>query len=114
MPENDSLSQLTPEQMCDLCALADGSIADDRRAAVALAVWSPWSGSGEPTVANAAQLASRGSDRPAPAATGVRLTQLAAAVGDVEFPNWYAAFGWRPAGLRRDRLDGRGATTVFY
>jgi hypothetical protein len=39
---------------------------------------------------------------------------LAAAVEGVPFPNWQREFGWRAAGTRTDRLDGRLARTVFY
>ncbi len=32
----------------------------------------------------------------------------------VRFPNFAAKFGWRPAGVRADRLDGTDTRTVFY
>jgi hypothetical protein len=30
------------------------------------------------------------------------------------FPDWAAEFGWKPAGVRTDDVDGRSTTTVFY
>lgn len=35
-------------------------------------------------------------------------------VEDVRFPNFETKFGWRPAGVRDDELDGRPTRTVFY
>jgi hypothetical protein len=39
---------------------------------------------------------------------------LALDVEGVAFPDLLRSFGWRPVGVRRDKLDGRNATTVFY
>jgi hypothetical protein len=72
------------------------------------------SGTGGPTVVEAAQL----SDLPAtqervpidPANPAV----LAEGVEGVPFPNLRPEFGWQPAGSRTDELDGRSTTTVFY
>ena len=40
--------------------------------------------------------------------------QLAAAVEGVAFPYWEDRFGWRSTGTRRDYVNGRAVTTVFY
>jgi hypothetical protein len=66
------------------------------------------------TVAQAATIAAR----PASATVGeprddsVALPRLRAA--GLPFPYWEDRFGWRASGLRRDRVDGRLLTTVFY
>jgi hypothetical protein len=48
--------------------------------------------------------------REAPHSSG----QLAAAVEGVAFPYWEERFGWRSTGIRRDYVNGRAVTTVFY
>jgi hypothetical protein len=63
------------------------------------------------TVQRAADLAQEPATQTAPAATG---TVLRADVDGVEFPDWGPAFGWQETGMRRDVLDGRATTTVFY
>lgn len=67
-----------------------------------------------PTVAEAAELADRPPSGPAPPPSGDNGTQLALDVEGVVFPDFARSFGWRPVGMRRDELDGRDATTVFY
>jgi anti-sigma factor RsiW len=71
-------------------------------------------GPGGPTVAEAAQLADRPPAAPAPPPAGESGTRLALDVEGVAFPNLLPSFGWRTVGVRRDKLDGRNATTVFY
>jgi anti-sigma factor RsiW len=71
-------------------------------------------GPGGPTVAEAAQLADRAPSAPAPPPVGNSGTQLALDVEGVAFPDLLRSFGWRAVGVRRDKLDGRNATTVFY
>jgi anti-sigma factor RsiW len=71
-------------------------------------------GPGGPTVAEAAQLADRPPSAPAPRPLGDSGTLLALEVEGVAFPDLLRSFGWRPVGARRDKLDGRNATTVFY
>jgi hypothetical protein len=67
---------------------------------------------GGPSVAQAAALATRGPSAPAP---GVRsATLLAKDVQGVAFPNWAEKFGWKPVGVRTDRIRGRRMVTVFY
>lgn len=68
--------------------------------------------SGEPSiVARAADLAKLPATQAAPAADG---RVLRAAVGGVPFPDWGAKLHWKATGMRRDELDGRATTTVFY
>jgi hypothetical protein len=71
-------------------------------------------GSAAPTVADAALAALRPSTGPAPAVDPRHRTLLRAGVGGVRFPEWEYAFRWHAAGVRHDRLNGRGATTVSY
>jgi anti-sigma factor RsiW len=181
---SDAASQPSERELADLCALADGTLPADRRAAVEAAVAaSPelqellerqrraleatrsldrepvppslqeaveakrrrlWpgraggvvprlglagalvavvavvavlvlgGGPAGPTVAEAAELADRPASGPAPAASGRNDAQLALDVEGVVFPDLLRRFGWRAIGVRRDRLDGRNATTVFY
>lgn len=49
-----------------------------------------------------------------PAENAANRTKLAASVDGVAFPYWGAHFGWRSTGARRDSVDGRAVTTVFY
>jgi anti-sigma factor RsiW len=71
-------------------------------------------GPGAPTVAAAARIAGRPATGPAPPALDASGTKLALDVEGVAFPNLARSFGWRPVGVRRDELDGREATVVFY
>jgi hypothetical protein len=50
----------------------------------------------------------------APAESSSHEKQLAANVEGVAFPYWGKRFGWHATGTRRDHLDGRNVTTVFY
>jgi hypothetical protein len=70
-------------------------------------------GPGAPTVAEAARVAERAPSQPAPG----RLdggTQLDLDVEGVVFPDLLESYGWEAVGVRRDEVDGRDATTVFY
>ena len=90
-----------------------GALAAAAAAAVLLAVVLLPAGAGGPTVVQAAQL----SRLPATASVQVAPSNpklLAASVEGVPFPDWTKEFGWRPAGARSDRLDGRDTRTVFY
>jgi anti-sigma factor RsiW len=84
-------------------------------AAVAVVLVLPGGAPGSPSVSQAAGLALRGPLAPAPApdSTDPR-TKLADRFQGVYFPNYLATLGWRAVGMRRDRLDGRPATTVYY
>jgi hypothetical protein len=82
-------------------------------AAVVLAVILSGAPAG-PTVADAAQLATRPPAGPAPARATGSHAKLAARVDGVVFPDLARSYGWRPIGVRHDRLDGRNATVVYY
>lgn len=69
---------------------------------------------GGPSVSQAAALALRPASAPAPTPDpDDPIAQLHADVEGVYFPNWQSR-GFRATGQRRDRIDGREATTVFY
>jgi hypothetical protein len=91
-----------------------GGLAGAAAAAALVAVLVLPTGSGGPTVVEAAQL----SDLPATQASvpvDPANPKLLAASGDgVPFPNLEGEFGYREAGARSDELDGRQAKTVFY
>jgi anti-sigma factor RsiW len=72
-------------------------------------------GSGGPTISEAAELSSLpATETDVPVDAG-NAKLLDASQSGVPFPNLVAGdFGWRPAGERTDRLDGRDTTTVFY
>lgn len=80
-------------------------------AALLLALLLPDGSPGAPSVSEAAALALRGQTMPAPAAESK--LKLGTGVGETYFPNW-VWFGWRAAGERTDRLDGKLAVTVYY
>jgi hypothetical protein len=182
---NDAASKLSEREMAELCALADGTLPADRRAAVEARVAAspelqellerqrraltatralanepvPASlreavearrraperrrvaprlvprlaaagalaavlvavlavvlsgGSGGPTVAEAARLAKRPPTGPPPPPLDASRTKLALDVEGVVFPNLTPAFGWRAVGVRRDTIDGRNVSVVFY
>jgi anti-sigma factor RsiW len=71
-------------------------------------------GPGAPTVAEAARLTEQAASAPAPPPGNESGTQLAEDVDGVAFPNFLEAYGWQAVGLRRDKINGRDATTVFY
>jgi anti-sigma factor RsiW len=83
-------------------------------AAVAVIVLVLSGGSAAPTVADAAGVTTRPPNAPAPRPVAGRGTELSANVEGVAFPNLRPPYGWRAVGLRRDKLDGRNTTTVFY
>ncbi len=88
-------------------ALAGAAVAAAVVAAVVLS-----GGPGAPTVADAAELATKAPTAPAPPSRSA--TKLAIGVEGVTFPDYARAYGWRPLGVRRGHLDGRDATVVFY
>lgn len=81
---------------------------------VALAVVLPGPGTGAPTVAQAARLATRAPERPAPGSYPKHRALLDLEVDEVPYPNWDVGLGWRAVGSRDDRIEGRGAQTLFY
>jgi hypothetical protein len=82
--------------------------------ALALVLALPASERGAPTVAEAAQLAARPSERPAPGPYRGHPSLLALEVEEVAYPDWEKPFGWRAVGSRSDALGGRVAQTLFY
>jgi hypothetical protein len=81
-------------------------------AAVAAAIALTVGGPAAPTVAAAATLAGRAPVEPAGAGQGTTLRWPTAS--GLWFPDWATRFGFVAIGMRRDRLNGRDATTVFY
>jgi len=81
---------------------------------IALAVVALLPATSGPTVAKAARLASLGPTRPAPTADARHPGSLLDAVDGVRYPYWQDALGFRAAGTRTDRLDGRLVMTVYY
>lgn len=81
--------------------------------AVAVAVVVSTIGSAAPTVAQAAQLASRPATAATPAGSGGAVL-AGLRVAGLPFPYWEDRFGWLASGVRRDSLSGRTTTTVFY
>jgi hypothetical protein len=79
-------------------------------AAVVIAV----QGTPAPTVGQTAHLALSAATAPPPAEETVDHDLLTAHVGSVRFPSYDQTAGWRPTGVRRDSLNGRTVTTVFY
>lgn len=71
-------------------------------------------GPGAPSVADAAQLATKPPNAPAPPPATGNTAKLAADVEGVAFPNLARFAGWRTVGARRGRIGGRDATVVFY
>lgn len=67
-----------------------------------------------PTVADAARLAASPPTGPAPTRLDDSRSKLAARVDGVVFPDLARAYGWRPVGVRKDEVDGRDATVVYY
>jgi hypothetical protein len=83
-------------------------------AALFLLLVLPGNVGGGPSVAEAASLATRPPTSEGPSLKPGAPTLLESNVEGVPFPSWSAKFGWRTAGARSDRLDGRRALTVFY
>jgi len=71
-------------------------------------------GTGTLSIAQAATLAARGPQTPAPATSRSSPALLDARVGDLQFPNWVEFGGWRSAGERVDTVGGRRTVTVYY
>jgi hypothetical protein len=82
--------------------------------AAALLIAIPGSEPGTPSLAEAAALNGREpaahAQPPRPAARGRLVTRAAG----LAYPDWSSEYGWRPAGVRHDRLGDRDTTTVFY
>ena len=89
-------------------ALAAGLAA----AALALTLAVPDAGPAGPTVVQAAQLAQLPPAGRGAAPGSPKLLDVTAF--GLSYPDWGPGFGWQATGVRRDRLEGREAVTVFY
>ncbi|MGI8411042.1 MAG: hypothetical protein ACR2LV_00730 [Solirubrobacteraceae bacterium] len=69
---------------------------------------------GAPSVVQAATLASRPPVAPVPAQQGNGVTLIRLSAAGLPYPYWDDHFGYKATGVRRDRLGGRLATTVYY
>lgn len=67
-----------------------------------------------PTVADAARLATSPPTAPAPNRLAGSKSKLSVRVDGVIFPDLARAYGWKPVGVRRDEVNGRAATVVYY
>jgi hypothetical protein len=84
-------------------------------AAVVLVLVGIGGGSRAPSVDDAVALALAPPTAPAPAIDPANTQLVRAQVGGITFPNYtYAWPKWTTKGVRRDRISGRDATTVFY
>jgi|SRR5580693_2399779 hypothetical protein len=83
-------------------------------AVVAISSTGGHSGSPGLSVQQTAALTLSPATGPAPGENEQHRSQLTVAVGGVAFPYWKERFGWRSSGTRKDELDGRTVTTVFY
>ncbi|HEY2767120.1 MAG TPA: hypothetical protein VGI76_02615 [Solirubrobacteraceae bacterium] len=86
-------------------------------AAAAVAVLAIVLGSGgtsSPTVLQASRVALAPAELASPAENPRDRSKLESSVEGLSYPYWGGRRGWPAAGARRDRLDGRTVTTVFY
>lgn len=84
-------------------------------AAVVLALVLPAGTPGARSVSQATLLSLRGASAPAPAVDPAHpQARLNVRLQAVYFPNYSPRLGWRAIGVRRDRLGGRPAVTVYY
>ena len=71
-------------------------------------------GTAEPTVAQAAVLTSRAPQLGVAEPVADRQTLPGVRAAGLTYPYWEDHFGYKAHGVRRDSLDGRQVTTVFY
>jgi hypothetical protein len=91
-----------------------GSLAAVCAAAAAALVISLNGAGGAPSVLATVALAGGGPTLPAPAVDAGNRNLLDAELDGVPFPEWNERFRWRATGARRDDIEGRPATTVYY
>jgi hypothetical protein len=72
------------------------------------------SGTGGPTISEAAKLNVLPATEPAPPPNPAEPVLLEASAEGLPYPNLEGEFGWSSAGQRQDEIEGRQATTVFY
>lgn len=94
---------------CGSAAVALATIA-----AVAVLMLGSGGAGGRPDVAEAAMLATRAPLAPAPTHRGDSALLHGLRAGGLPYPYWEDRFGFKAVGIRRDRIAGRSATTVFY
>jgi hypothetical protein len=92
--------------------VAAGAAAALAAVAIAVVVATGPSGPAAPSLSGAAHAALRPTTASAPPARSDG--DLPLAVGDVRFPGSRASGGWRPVGVRDDRIGGRSVRTVTY
>jgi hypothetical protein len=83
-------------------------------AAAATAIVISLGGTAAPGVLATVQLAGKGPVLPAPKHDTAHPSLLRTQIEGLPFPDWNAQFKWRAVGERRDRIEGRDATTVYY
>ena len=91
-----------------------GALAGAAAAVALVAVLILPSGSGGPTVVEAARLSALPATEAAVPVDPANPKLLDAEVEGVQFPNLAAEFAWNEAGRRSDELGGRHTVTVFY
>ncbi|MBV9819878.1 MAG: hypothetical protein JOZ07_16220 [Solirubrobacterales bacterium] len=94
--------------------LAVGAAAAATAAAIAVVLALVSGSAAGPTVAQATVLAIRPAQGPTGAPRGEAAILPRVRAAGLPFPYWADRFGFGAAGVRRDRLDGRLTTTVFY
>jgi len=91
-----------------------GSLAAVGAAVLAALVISLNGAGGAPSVLATVALAGGGPTLPAPPVDARNRNLLDAELDGVPFPEWNAKFRWQATGARRDDIEGRPATTVYY
>ena len=83
-------------------------------AAAVVAIAISLGGTSAPGVLATVELAGQGPALPAPRHDPAHPALLQAEIEGLPFPDWNRKFQWRAAGARRDTIEGRDATTVYY
>jgi anti-sigma factor RsiW len=81
---------------------------------VALVLILPAGTPGSPSVSQAAALGNRAITSGVPGADPDQPGKLGTKIQNLYFPDWFTQDGWKAVGERRDHINGRPATTVFY
>jgi hypothetical protein len=83
-------------------------------AAAAVALVISLGGASAPSVLATVELAGGGPALPAPKHDAANKALLQTTIEGLPFPDWDSQFKWRAVGTRRDEIEGRRATTVYY
>jgi hypothetical protein len=83
-------------------------------AAAVVAIAISLGGTSAPGVLATVELAGKGPALPAPGHDPMHPALLQTRIEGLPFPDWNRKFQWRAAGARRDMIEGRDATTVYY